>query len=255
MLRVCTLASGSRGNSVFVGTRSGGLLVDAGLSFSETKRKLGEIDVKISDIRAVIITHEHSDHTRYLEDFANVGIAVFVHEELSAAAGLENDRIASFSGVFTIGDIEITPFDVPHDCVSNSGFIFSDGNKRAALATDIGHITKAMTEALAGCDCYILESNHDVEMLKNGQYPRKVKARIAGELGHLSNDENNTLIAKIITNRAKNIVLAHLSEENNIPELAFNCLCSKLKSIGLTEGKDIRVDIALQYKMGKLVVV
>ncbi len=258
-MKVCNLASGSHGNATLISSGNTHILVDNGLSMSELNKRLdGLLNVELRDLAGIIITHEHSDHTKGLAKLSNkYHLPVYMHwqsvnnfwdrGELSNLAEVDMDM------PFEIGDIAIEPFRLPHDSAYNLGYKMTDGKKTFALATDLGWVSENTLTKLEGCDGVMLESNHDVKMLKYGSYPAYLKARIAGSNGHLSNDECAKTLVKLVQSGTKRVVLAHLSQDNNTPELAFECTKQTLAGSGIIEGKDLDVEVASQFHPTKVI--
>jgi phosphoribosyl 1,2-cyclic phosphodiesterase len=220
------LGSGSSGNCLLVSSGSDHVLVDAGLSGKETVRRLRNRNFEPERLRAVVVSHEHGDHCRGAAPLAkDLGLPVFITDGAHQAAEMEVEptrRVAIHAGVpFEICGMLFTPFSVPHDSVDPIAFSIEKDGVKIAVVLDLGCFTNLVIERLRGCDAIILESNHDVSMLTVGPYPWALKQRVLGRKGHLSNDA----VAQYITNgfdgRARHIVLAHLSEKNNLPELAL----------------------------------
>ncbi len=217
--------SGSRGNSALIRNGSTLIMVDCGFSFTETQRRLARLDVEVEALDAILVTHEHGDHV------AGVGrLAARAHVPVwtSAGTGRAGTTKRLFTGTetfdshaaFAIGDIEVTPLIVPHDAAEPTQFVFSDGARRMALVTDLGHVTPFITQALGGLDALVLESNHDDVMLASGPYPNALKKRVGGAYGHLSNAQTAELLRALDTSRLHTLALAHLSAQNNSPKLA-----------------------------------
>ena len=227
------LASGSRGNSTIVQSSTTRLLVDAGISCRETFKRMKAAGDDPHTLSAILITHEHTDHVSGLLVLARkLKIPVFMtgatHQAWSRAmrdADGERpqlDRVEFFSSgrSFHIGDIAVMPFTIPHDAADPVGFTFRTEGMKIAIATDLGYMPPSVRDQLRGCDLLVLESNHDVEMLRVGSYPWSVKQRVLSRVGHLSNSALAEFFATDYDGHASYIVLAHLSEENNHPELA-----------------------------------
>ncbi len=258
-MKVCNLASGSRGNATLISSGKTNVLVDNGLSTRELNKRLdGLLNVDIKNIAGIIITHEHSDHTKGLTKLSNqYHIPVYMHwqsvnnfwdrEELKNLAEVDMDM------PFEIGDIAIEPFRLPHDSAYNLGYKMSDGKNNFALATDLGWVSENTLSKLVGCEAVMLESNHDVKMLKYGSYPAYLKARIASNNGHLSNDECAKTLVKLVRSGTSRVVLAHLSQDNNTPELAFECAKQTLEESGIIEGKDLDLEVASQFHPTKVI--
>ena len=235
-VRIVSLYSGSTGNSFLIHTPNASILIDAGKNAKRLCMALAEAGVSPDDIRAVFITHEHNDHVSALPVFLKKH-PVPVHILIASAYKLANDSSVApclclhpplFSE--TVGAIRVTSFPTPHDSRGSVGYrIEIDGENGQAYkigyATDIGHITAEIEAGLFGCDAVILESNHDVELLKMGPYPYDLKQRILSQRGHLSNPESAAFAARLCAGGTKALMLAHLSMENNTPELAYDeCL-------------------------------
>jgi len=223
-MRFASLGSGSHGNATVVEVGDTRLMIDCGFSCKEAEKRLQRLEVAPDSIDAILVTHEHSDHisgvARYSRRF---GTPVWMTPGTEAMhQGGKVAELNSFSSheSFRIGDIEIQPFPVPHDAREPCQFVFSDGLRRLGLLTDVGSITRHMVEALDGLDAFILEFNHDPDMLEAGPYPPSLKARVGGGFGHLSNRQAADLLGQIDLRRLKLLVAAHLSEKNNCPDLA-----------------------------------
>jgi phosphoribosyl 1,2-cyclic phosphodiesterase len=231
---VSVLASGSRGNSTIVQSSSTRILVDAGISCRETFKRMKAAGDDPHSLSAIVITHEHTDHVSGLLVLARkLKIPVFMtgatHQAWSRsmrdAAGERPQlaRLEYFSSghSFYIGDIGVTPFTIPHDAVDPVGFTFRAEGIKIAIATDLGRLLANVKDNLRACDVLVIESNHDLEMLRNGPYPWSVKQRVGSPTGHLSNEKLAEFFASNYDGHASYIVLAHLSEENNHPECAL----------------------------------
>jgi phosphoribosyl 1,2-cyclic phosphodiesterase len=220
------LGSGSSGNSTLISNGSTHILVDAGLSGRETARRLRECHVEPHEVSAIIVSHEHGDHCRGVSPFAkNLDIPIFITEEAFNTSGmsLEERRIRPIqSGVgFEVCGFLFTPFPVPHDAAEPLGFTIERSGVKIAVVMDLGYISNLVVERLRNCDGLILESNHDVNMLKAGPYPWMLKQRVMGRRGHLSNDAVAEFLAgESFDGKARLLMLAHLSKNNNLPEIA-----------------------------------
>jgi phosphoribosyl 1,2-cyclic phosphodiesterase len=227
------LSSGSRGNCAMVESATTRLLVDAGISCRETFKRMRAAGEDPHSLSAILITHEHSDHIYGLVVLAKkLGIPVFMtgatHQAWSRsirdATGERPElaRLEVFSAGhrFQIGDIEITPFTIPHDAADPVGFTFRVDGTKIGIATDLGYMPSSVRDHLRACDVLVLESNHDLEMLRVGPYPWSVKQRVMSRVGHLSNEALADFFANDYDGSASYIVLAHLSEQNNHPDVA-----------------------------------
>jgi phosphoribosyl 1,2-cyclic phosphodiesterase len=227
------LASGSRANCALVASSTTRILIDAGLSCRETLKRLRALGEKPEQLSAILITHEHSDHVAGLQRLASkLNVPVFLteptHREWGRAMRDEEskvpelpklERFASGSG-FQVGDIEIKPFTIPHDAVDPVGFTFRAEGVKIGFATDLGYMPVSVRHHLRGCDVLVIESNHDLEKLRTGPYPWSVKQRVMSRVGHLSNDALAEFFSNDYDGGAAYVVLAHLSEQNNHPEIA-----------------------------------
>lgn len=225
-LDITILGSGSSGNATLVSDGETRVLVDVGLSGRETARRLRECGLEPSRISAIVISHEHGDHCRGLAPFVkSLSVPVFITGDALAASGIEVEprRIERIqSGVpFDINGILFTPFDVPHDAADPIAFTIERRGVKAAIVVDLGYISNLVVERLRGCDCIVLESNHDLQMLRVGPYPWALKQRVMSRRGHLSNETVARYLANDFDGRARHVVLAHLSQKNNLPELAL----------------------------------
>lgn len=230
------LASGSRGNCSIVAGGGTRLLVDAGLSGRETFKRLKASGEDPHTVSAILISHEHSDHICGLAALAKkLNVPVYLTEAtyhacrklLRDKAGMnwKHERVETFvSGCsFQVGEIAVTPFTIPHDAADPVAFTFRAEGVKLAIVTDLGYMPASVRHHIGGCDVLMLESNHDLEMLRVGPYPWSVKQRVMSRVGHLSNDALAEFFASDYDGRASFVVLAHLSEQNNHPELARGC--------------------------------
>jgi len=224
-VRVCVLGSGSKGNCTLLATEKTRLLIDAGLSCRETYARLAALGERSDGLDAVVISHEHTDHINGLRVLAQAGnLPIYISRPTREVVSWESkiDRFEHFAAgeKFSIGDIEITPFSIPHDAVDPVAFTFDAQGIRISLVTDLGYVSEVVKQRVKGCHCLIFESNHDLDMLKVGPYPWYVKQRVMSRHGHLSNNATATFLAEDFDGLAQILVLAHLSETNNHPEIA-----------------------------------
>ena len=242
-MKIAVLGNGSAGNCSFIEVGGKNILVDVGYSVKKIEEKLASIDKNISEIDAIFITHDHSDHIKSLGTISRkYDIPLYVHEdsikEVAHKLGklnMGNVRFLNDRKVF-IDNIMIENFDVMHDSAHNLGYSFYYRNEKLSYVTDIGKITNIVKRACVDSDFLAFESNYDVDMLLNGSYHWKLKNRVKSNVGHISNEEATKFLVEIANNRLKKIFLLHLSSENNKPELAYNELRPKL---------DKRIDIEL----------
>lgn len=234
VMRFASLGSGSEGNGLVAEVGATRILVDCGFGVRETVMRLARLGLAPSELSAILVTHEHADHiggvaalaTRYdIPVWLTFGTLDTVDAFL-----MEIPRVYGFDShdVFAIGAIEVRPFPVPHDAREPVQFVLADGVRKLGVLTDIGMTTPYVQSQLSGCDALVLECNHDEAMLANGSYPYPLKQRIAGRYGHLCNDAAADLLRAIDSTRLKHIVAAHLSQQNNTPELARSTLAAAL---------------------------
>lgn len=268
MIRFCSLFSGSSGNSIFIDVNGVKLLFDAGLSGVKIEKALSTIGVTADELSAVFVSHEHIDHVRGVGVLSRrYGIPVYANrntwaamESLVGKVSVDNVRFFVTGEEICIGDAIVSAFPTPHDAAESVGFCVSDGEKKVAIATDIGHMTDGILSCLLGCELVLLESNHDLRMLQVGSYPYPLKQRIQGDFGHLSNDAAGEVAVRLAQSGTKKIFLGHLSQENNYPELAYittqNCLnkmCECVTEGYLEEETDVVVEIARRDCVSRVV--
>ncbi len=250
-MRVCTLASGSSGNSLYIETENTKILVDAGISMRQIKLRLEQIGVELPEIDAVVITHEHSDHTHAIK---RLNIPTYV---ASATLELWKDKVSQLlefesDCAFAIKDLLITPFSVSHDAIDPVGFsIETSDDFKVGVVTDIGLVTDLVKERLKNSNVLVVEYNHDYEILMNSLYPWDLKQRIKGRLGHLSNEEGSKLLHELIHGGLKHVILAHLSQVNNKPEVAFSAARGVLKRNGADS--EVSISVAPRKTIGEVV--
>jgi phosphoribosyl 1,2-cyclic phosphodiesterase len=224
-VRVCVLGSGSKGNCTVIATEKTRLLVDAGFSKRETLARLAAAGESANHFHAILISHEHSDHVNGLRVLASAFKAptFITHGTYQALQGdkkLERLEYMAGGGKFMVGDIEVTPFAIPHDAADPLAFTFLAEGVKVGVVTDLGYIPEMVKQHVRGCHCLIFESNHDLEMLKMGPYPWHIKQRVMSRHGHLSNLTTAGFLTEDFDGAAQVLVLAHLSETNNHPEIA-----------------------------------
>ncbi|MDD3392297.1 MAG: MBL fold metallo-hydrolase [Bacilli bacterium] len=247
-MKVSVLASGSKGNSTYIESLDSCFLIDLGVSTHYIEQKLYELDVTARSIAAIIITHTHIDHVSGLKVFykkyhPKVYLTKEMYDVLSKTMTLDDYYIINEE--FMIGNIKITPFKASHD-VEVNGYIIEEGIKKILYLTDTGYINRKYYSLLSNLDMYIIESNHDIEMLMNGNRPYHIKQRILGDNGHLSNKQTSEYLNKFCGDKTKCIILAHLSHDNNDPVLAVQTIKEALKE------KNITVSIAEQNEKMEL---
>ena len=234
MIDFASLGSGSEGNGLLVRCDETYVLIDCGFSLAQTERRLARLALEPSQLSAVLVTHEHSDHLggvarlakRYqLPVYASFGTLSFLRDEINPS----QQHIIKSDDPFQLGDIHIEPFAVPHDAREPLQFVLGDGALRLGVLTDVGATTPHIESMLSTCDALFLETNHDRAMLMAGPYPQHLKTRVGGAFGHLSNDESAYLLSRLNHSRLQHVVAAHLSSKNNTPLLAQMALAAVLK--------------------------
>ena len=261
MIKFCSLFSGSSGNCIFIGDDRTKILIDAGLSGKRIISALDSIGENPSEVSAILVTHEHSDHTKGVGILSRkFDIPVFANENTWSAMEPElgkielKNRVCFTTGQnFSIGSIDVRPFMIPHDATEPVGFSFFAGNRKITSATDIGHMNMPLLRELENSELLLLESNHDIEMLKVGPYPWHLKKRVMGDNGHLSNDMAGKVIAYLAEKGTKNFFLGHLSRENNFPELAYQTVCNALSDKKICAGEDVMLEVAYRDRTGKII--
>lgn len=248
-MKICVLGSGSKGNCTLVESGDTAILIDAGFSGVEIRRRLNSIGRSIEDIAAVLVTHEHNDHIRGAGILSRQArIPLYANSATYSATGKRLGKLFSRSEFgtgepFQLNNLQIHPFSVSHDTADPVGFIISDGVSRVGYCTDTGKITTLIEHHLQECEALILESNHDPKMLREGPYPHYLQQRVRSNKGHLANEDAGQFLQKMERKKLKYVILAHLSETNNLPELALKCTQKHLDG----HAGQIEVIAALQH--------
>ena len=233
-MRLCSIASGSSGNCIYVGSEEAHVLVDVGISGKNIEKGLNTLDLTGKDVDGILITHEHSDHIKGLGVISRkYGIPIYATGG-TADAMLRMKSLGKMpEGLiheiredepFEIKDLTVNPFTISHDAAQPVGYRIAYGDKKVGICTDLGVYNDYTVECLKGMDALLLEANHDVKMLQVGPYPYYLKQRILGDRGHLSNENSGKLLCRILHDKLQAIVLGHLSKENNLPELAYEAV-------------------------------
>lgn len=275
LLYYISFGSGSSGNSCYVGTSNGGVIIDAGIRADEIEAKIKANGIDMKNVKGILLTHDHFDHTRYAYNLLrnNRHLKVFCTNRVLTAI-LRNHSISKrikdyhqpiFKEIpFKICDLEITAFEVPHDGSDNMGFSVSNGEKNFVLATDMGEVWPRARHYMTQADYLVIESNYDLKMLLAGTYPQFLKARIQTARGHMDNDATAAFLQEIYTPRLKHIFLCHLSKDNNTPEIALQKSRAALQKAGAKVGEgmetieDRKADVQLsalpRYEASRLYV-
>lgn len=262
-LVVCPLFSGSKGNACFVASDRARILVDVGGSARKIQSALEQIGCSLSQLDAILITHEHIDHISALGVIARKSsLPIYANE--GTWAGIRQTRSpgripvvnqVEYAGLqsFGIGDMEVIPFAVSHDACAPVGYSIRCGGSHLAIMTDTGYMTSQAWEVVRGTHCVVLESNHDPGMLfANPRYSQSLKARISGEKGHLSNEDAAETLSRLVASGTRQVYLAHLSQENNTPACAFDTAAAVLASRGIIPGEDVAIHIAWQDHISEI---
>jgi len=229
-MRFASLGSGSEGNALLAAAGRTLVLMDCGFGLQDTISRLARLGVTPEQLSGIVVTHEHGDHIGGVARLARkFNLPVWLthstlYSQAKVFAGIAQLNEVDPHQAFAIGDIEVTPYPVPHDAAEPVQFVFSDGARRLAVLTDTGCSTAHIEQTLSGCDALVLECNHDSDMLMKGDYPLSLKQRVGGRLGHLNNQEAAGILAKLDASNLQHLIAAHLSRKNNTPELAVRAL-------------------------------
>lgn len=260
-MELVSLASGSKGNCILVRSATTSLLIDAGIGINRIKSSLAQLGMSLNDINGVLVTHEHSDHIRALESLVNrAGVCLYGNENtllaaqkvLRTAFDVKKTRIFTTGEDFVVGDIDVRPFHTSHDAAESVGFVMRNGRAQIGIATDTGYVTREIGNTVSDSDILLLESNHDEQMLLDGPYPSYLKNRILSRKGHLSNETCADVAVKLLDRNVRCIILGHLSQTNNTPQLAYDTVCRELTSAGANIGSDIMLSVATQEAISKI---
>lgn len=247
MIKFVSLVSGSSGNSTFVSDGRTNILIDCGMSGKALEKSLESIGEKASDISALLITHEHIDHVKGAGVISRkYGIPIYAtagtHMAMEIGKIKDECRFV-IDGEFEVGSIGIKAFSIPHDAAEPVGYSLFSGGEKVSVATDIGHMSDRLIDSIMGSGRVLLEANHDIEMLRLGSYPYQLKQRILGDNGHLSNDTAAETAVRLAEGGTRAIMLGHLSNENNYPQIAYNTVLNRLRADKI----DISLCVADRY--------
>ncbi len=248
MARFCPLFSGSSGNSSYIGSRSAGVLIDAGVSARRLDGRMKLCGIDPLAIGGIIVTHEHGDHVSGIRVFARkYGLPVYASAGTLRAIeeSMDGVKLIDIKAGAEIAGMEVRPFPTSHDCLQPTGYRIHTGDGRDfCFATDLGYLSEEVKENLLGCDMAVIESNHDIEMLRNGPYPYHLKRRILSDRGHLSNAACAGFLPELLKSGVRRFVLAHLSDTNNTPWLAYEASLSALVQRGYVKDVDFILQVA-----------
>lgn len=261
MAKFCPMFSGSSGNSTYIGTSDGGILVDVGVSAARTKRALEAMGTDVDSIKAIFVTHSHSDHIGGIRVLASRN-HIPVYLTADTLEGIKNaGEFSEKVDYRLLGDnsveldfAKVSHFATSHDCKGSCGYVIDLGDRKIAVCTDLGYVSNEVHSAIAGCDLVMIESNHDVKMLQNNPaYPFHLKRRILGDEGHLSNNCCANEVLKLLNGGSTRFVLAHLSRQNNMPTLAKETTRAMLESVGAKENIDYILSVASPQENGMII--
>lgn len=252
-MKVAVLASGSKGNCTYVATKHHQVLIDIGTSSLQIEKKLRSINIDPKSIDSIFVTHAHKDHTAGINVFyKKYHPTVYMTDKIYKEANLKIDNYTNLTEEMQLGDLKVIPIPTSHDARDSRGYILESDDKSMVYMTDTGYINEKYDSLLKNRNIYVMESNHDIELLmSNEHYPHYLKMRILGDEGHLSNEESARCLAKYIGRKTEKIFLAHLSEENNSPELALANLRNTLKKKGIPFDN---IEVASQKEISEMVV-
>lgn len=256
----CPLFSGSSGNCLLACADDTRVLVDAGMTGRAILGELCKLGVAPDSLSGILVTHEHSDHIRSvgmlsrkfdLPVYASEGTWGAMEDKVQGVAP-KNQRIFAAGQDFYVGDLGVQPFSIPHDAADPVGFCLLYGGSKIAVATDLGHLSPSWMQAVAGAQVLMLESNHDLDMLARGPYPARLKQRIRGRNGHLSNADCAKALTSLLPTGLRSVILGHLSGENNLPELAYQSAQEAIARLGAVIGEDVSLEVARRDQMSSL---
>jgi phosphoribosyl 1,2-cyclic phosphodiesterase len=259
----CTITSGSSGNCIYIGTPKVNILVDAGISGKRVQNGLDKIDVSPKALNGIFITHEHSDHIKGTGILSRrFDIPIFATQKTwEAMDGMgnmlgeiksNNRQIIEKDKDFIMEDLIIHPYSIPHDAADPVGYTLIHGDKKISIATDLGHINNHIKDNIRDSNLILLESNHDVDMLKSGSYPYYLKRRILGDHGHLCNEMAGKTLVEIFHDKLKTVILGHLSKENNYPDLAYMSVRNELMEAGIEVDNILELTVASREETSRV---
>lgn len=263
-MRLCSIASGSSGNCIYVGSDRTHLLVDTGISKKRIDAGLSELEIKGDELNGILITHEHADHIQGLGVFSRK-YEIPIYATPGTIRGIEKSKSLGkmpegllhpirVEERFSLGDIEIEPFAISHDANEPSGYRLESGGKSVAVATDLGVYDDYTVEHLKELDAILLEANHDIHMLQVGAYPYYLKQRVMGDRGHLSNELSGRLLCDILHDNLEHIVLGHLSKENNYAKLAYETVKLEVTlADNEYKGEDLNLTVAKRDQISEII--
>ncbi len=264
MIRMAMIASGSGGNCTYIGTGDTHLIIDAGISMKRIREGLNELEVDLGDLDAIFVTHEHSDHIaglpmiwkhHQIPIYSTAGTMKAVRST-GSSRGIADEafHVIRAGDEVSIGDLTIRSFPISHDAADPVAYVASMGDRRVAVATDMGRFDAGVEKELTGLDALVIEANHDIRMLQAGPYPWPLKQRILSDYGHLSNDASGELLIRILNDHMKGILLGHLSAQNNLPELAYETVRVEIElSDAPYHGSDLPIEVAPRAGLSRII--
>lgn len=263
-MRLCSIASGSSGNCIYVGSETTHLLVDVGISGKKTESGLNSLGITPKDLDGIFITHEHADHIAGLGVLARkYGIPIYgtggtiqAIKNAASVGMIDNELFVEVKAdkKLTVKDITINPMKISHDAAEPVAYRLGYGTKKVAVCTDLGVFNDYTVECLRGMDALLIEANHDVNMLQVGPYPYYLKQRILGERGHLSNENSGRLLSRILHDKLNNIILGHLSKDNNLPELAYETVRMEITfGDNPYKAEDFKIQVAKRNEVSEII--
>lgn len=261
-LRFATIASSSKGNCIYVGSEHTNILIDAGLSGKKIEEGLKALELSGEDIDAIFVTHEHNDHVAGIGVMSrrhNIPIyateGTWANMPSSVGSFRRNmERLVYADEVCYFNDLCIKPFNIPHDANEPVGYSIFNNNNKITIATDIGHITDTVAENIKDSSLILLESNHDINMVREGSYPYSLKQRILGDYGHLSNDNAGKFLTSVHNDKLQYVFLGHLSQDNNTPRIAYDTVSDIVTDSGVELGGDYSMWVAPPYGVKRRIV-
>ncbi len=259
-MKICSLSSGSKGNSVFLETDKSKILIDAGHSGKQIEILMNLIGESAGDLDAIFVTHEHMDHIKGVGVLSRrYDLPILANEKTWLAmrktiGNIEPKNIFVFKSntFFSFRDVDVHAFSTHHDAADPVAYVFYQDRQKITVLTDTGVVTQDMKDNIMDSNIYYIEANHDIDMLKNGPYPRYLKDRILSNHGHISNEVSKDVLADLVKAREEKIILAHLSDENNLDQLAYETVDSNLSGLGIDTAKDIEIVTAPKLRPSKI---
>ena len=249
LIRMSVLASGSTGNATYVESDKGSLLVDAGLTGKKMEGLFSQIDKEIKNVNGILVTHEHADHVKGLGVLARkYGLPIYANEKTWSAIEKKDSRIPMDQKFIfnpyetkTLAGFDVESFNVSHDAIDPQFYVFHNNGKKFTILTDTGYVSDRMKGIIKGSDAFMFESNHDVDMLRMCRYPWKTKQRILSDMGHVSNEDAGLAMTDVITDNTKRIYLSHLSQDNNMKDLARMSVGQVLKEHDIDSDNEVKL--------------